>query len=84
MSDIKRIIVTIEGGVVTAVIAETIDGTHAHFPLIMVDYDTEGSVPSELTSIQQGEGHSVGAYVSHWWTDTSDAAFPAHRDPREG
>ena len=84
MSDINRIVVTIEGGVVTAVIAETQSGTHAHFPLTIIDYDTEGATEDELVRFRQGDGQEVSAYVSHWWTDTSDAAFPTHRDPREG
>jgi len=84
MSDIKRIIVTIEGGVVTAVIAETDGKAQPRLPVTIIDYDTEGADRDELSPVPQSDGPEVLAFVGHWWSDSSEIAFPAHRDPREG
>jgi len=60
MSDIKRIIVTIEGGVVTAVIAETEGKAQPRLPVTIIDYDTEGADEWDLTFIYQTDGTVPG------------------------
>lgn len=56
-----RVAVHLEGGTVRCAIAEP--GAMRPVDVYVIDYDTEGADPSELTGVTQGDGSVAEAYV---------------------
>jgi hypothetical protein len=70
-----RVCVTVEGGVVQNVFSD-----QATIAPLIIDYDTDGADPEELSQVSQGNGATVAAWVLEY-NDETPMAWPVYSKP---
>ena len=77
MQDINKLIIVVEGGVLTSVMIQRKDGSSRPLDFVLVDYDTDGEAPEKLTPVIQADGRTELAFVARGRTDELTITIPA-------